>query len=57
MSPVRTVTVARCIVCDWSATTGDVDLAARKHTGERGVKGDGADHPTVTETTPVGGGS
>ena len=45
----RTRYRARCLACDWTATEGDVDLAARRHTGERGVKGDGANHPTVVE--------
>ena len=45
----RVTYTARCIACPWTATEGDVDLAARKHTGERGVKGDGAKHPTVVE--------
>ena len=50
MSRVKVVTTARCLVrgCDWKPE-GDVDLAARRHTGERGVKGDGAGHPTVVE--------
>lgn len=49
---MRVVWTARCLVCGWTTADGDVDLAARKHTGERGVKPTNH-HPTVTEGTPA----
>lgn len=53
MPRTQTRYIARCITCPWTADTGDVDLAARKHTGERGVKSDGTNHPTVVEGVPA----
>ena len=49
----RVTLTARCLQCGWAATEGDVDLAARRHTGERGVKGDGARHATVVVGVPA----
>lgn len=50
---IATVTTARCLQCDWTPQIENVDLAARKHTGESGLKGDGHQHATVVESVPA----
>ena len=48
------VLTARCLHpgCDWTPT-GEPDLAARRHTGGTGIKGDGANPPTLVEGRPA----
>jgi len=52
---MRRVTVkltAKCLQCDWTCTDGDVDLEARRHSGETKAQGHPR-HATVVEGVPA----